>query len=40
MSFIIAGDTHGMIDIGKIVNFLMNMKVSTHRKIILSYVAM
>ncbi len=35
MSFIISGDTHGLIDISKIVNFLMNMKVNRHRKIIL-----
>lgn len=40
MSFIISGDTHGLIDISKIVNFLMNMKVNIHRKIILLYVVM
>ncbi len=35
MSFIISGDTHGMIDVGKIVDFFMNMKGNIHRKIIL-----
>ena len=40
MSFIMAGDTHGTLDIGKVVQFFVGMRVSIHLMITSSFAVM
>lgn len=40
MAFIISGDIHGTLDIGKIVSISMNMKMNIRQMTILSSVVM